>query len=127
MKLTDSSGASVEFTDDLEWVDELSYTPVAQSYETSVMGSLLVQEGMLTAGRPVTLVGGGDVWVDYKTVKALREMLTKTGLKLTLVSGDVISVKFRHQDTPIEAMPIQRRRSYDDTAKFTLTLRFMEL
>ena len=62
----------ITLPDDLLWINEFDWNPVAQSTERSLTGALLVQERQLIHGRPIVLSGNGEAgWVSRLTVKSL--------------------------------------------------------
>ena len=90
----------IELPDDLLWVDEFDWNPVAQDIERSLTGALMVQEQAKLYGRPITLTGGDEAgWVTRATVlelMALAEVPSKI-MKLTFVDGRVFLVRFNYQ------------------------------
>lgn len=121
---------AIELPENLYWQDEYRWTPVVQTREYSLTGALVVEEGIRQAGRPVTLTtpeGGG--WISRTTVEALRATLDdEATLTLTLHDGRAISVRWRHDDIPIEAEPILPGLADPDaTALYRITLRFIEV
>lgn len=60
---------------DLEWVDELDWTPVVQDVGYSMTGSLFIQQGVKQTGRLITLEGKDNMaWVSRQTAEALRSL-----------------------------------------------------
>ena len=56
---------------DLFWTNEFDWNAQRQNLRRSVTGALLVQESAVTAGRPITLVGGDDFgWMSRDQVDA---------------------------------------------------------
>lgn len=101
---------------DLQWVDEFSWVALGVTAKVSLTGAEIVQTGTLQAGRPITLQGGQDfAWVDYATVEALRSLAVAAGATytLTLPDGRTFNVRFRAEETPIEASPVLHRVSPD--------------
>lgn len=104
--------------DDLLWIDEFLYSPVAQSRDISLAGSLIVQSMIATAGRPVTLSGDADyAWATRQLVQDLSDYCaTDPQMVLTLTDGRVFNVRFLQPDgsnpgaasstPPIEAKPV---------------------
>lgn len=113
----------------LEWVDEYQYSSVKQDKQATIGGGIIVSESITTAGRPITLVGGEFVWVDKTVIDDLVNLLNVAGkiYTLTLADARVFNVMFDRSSTPLEAKPVLRKNVQDGTAKYTLTLRFMEV
>lgn len=107
---------------DLQWVDELSWVPLGMTATVSLTGAEIVQSGTLQAGRPVTLQGGTDfAWVNYATVTALLALAaTGNTYTLTLPDARTFTVRFRAEDTPVEAAPVAHRTTADTTQRDAL-------
>jgi hypothetical protein len=70
---------------DLLWVDEYAYTPVKQTINTAVDGSLVIEAAAALTGRPITLQGGDDyAWISKATLESLRLKQATPGLVMTL-------------------------------------------
>lgn len=52
-----SQTITITLPTDLNWTDEYKWTPVVQSQEYAISGSLIVEEWVKQAGRPITLQG----------------------------------------------------------------------
>jgi len=51
------NATTAHLSDRLAWTDEYSWSPVVQATAPSTTGALLVDVGVLQAGRPITLEG----------------------------------------------------------------------
>jgi len=121
---------SITFTDQLVWSDEFSWSPVQQSQQYSIGGTLVIQEAKKLSGRPVTLIGGGSVWETKLTIKALHaaSLLTYQQFTLTLNDGRALTVMFDKQNNPIEATALFTGQDELDSDQYTInTLRFVEV
>lgn len=131
MSITLAVGPTVlTLNPDLFWADELSYSPVQQSVETTITGALDVQIASRLAGRPITLQPEDDrsAWEPYTTVAQLRNWAAVPGLQLTLtLRGTVRTVMFRHQDGGFEATPVAHWRDVDSTDQYRCVIRLMEV
>ncbi len=114
----------------LYWADEYDWSPVQQQAEYTLTGALILEEATRQAGRPITLTTpeGGD-WTDRATVDSLRAKLTaNTTMTLTLHDGRSFPVRWRHDDTPLEAKPVLEGLANPDAAAlYHLTLRLIEV
>lgn len=98
----------------LVWIDEFSWSPIVQSFEYSIEGSLLLTEYSKLAGRPITLVGQQDgnsssAWMLRSDLLALNSALLVPGAEflLTLLDTSTHNVTaVRGGDGPIKAVPI---------------------
>ncbi len=116
---------------DLEWEDEISWTPIAQNSDYSASGALLLQESVRLSGRPITLVGSGNVGY-LKRTKVL-ELLVKRNqpglvMVLTLNDARIINVMFAQSQTAIDVVPIKSTHNFDENRYYRVNaLRFMEV
>jgi len=97
---------------DMQWSDEFSWVALGMTAKVTLTGAEIVQSGALQAGRPITLQGGPDfAWLDYATVEALRTLAIAAGATYTLTLPDArtYQVRFRGEDTPVEATPVLHR------------------
>ena len=119
----------ITLPDDLPWINEFDWNPVAQSTGCSLTGALLVQKEPFTHGRSVVLSGNGEAgWVSRLTVKslyALSKAVNKT-MSLTLPDGRQFSVIFdRSNRAPVEARQVMPFAYPDDDNQYLLTLRLL--
>lgn len=118
----------VTLPDDLQWIDEFDWAPVAQSTDYTIGGSLVVQEGAKAAGRYITLSGGDWAWIERSAVLALRALMTAGRvMTLDLVDGRSFSVMWRHGDNPVKATPVIFQAPPDDADPYYIELRLIEV
>ncbi len=114
--------------DDLVWVDETDWTPVAQSEEYFLAGSLGVQTSVRLSGRPMTLTRrNGEVWASRTLILSLMALAAEPGKEMTLTihDGRVFKVMFRHSDgPPLVAEQVIEYHDPPDWAYYTLALHF---
>jgi len=126
-----SDDITIELPDDLHWVDEFDWSPVAQSAEYTLGGCLVIEESAKLAGRPITLGGAHDDmgWVTRETVLALqgRRNIPGRTFTLTLKDARTFTVVFRQSDTPITAVPVLAWNQTESGHWYSLALRFMEV
>lgn len=102
--------------DQIEWVDEFEWTPVAQEQERSLTGALLLQYGTKLYGRPVTLKSGGACWFPLSVVRSLEVLRDIPGkvMPLTLPDGRQFHVVFDHsKEAPLQARQLFRQVAPD--------------
>lgn len=132
-EIDDGEGTVIVFSDDLEWVDEFEWTPVEQSKDYTIGGSLIIQEATKLAGRPITLKGGNEVFVTRSQVTELNDEATISSGKsytLTLPDGRTKTVAFDHGGSgavEASAPSIFRQRTMQAASLYNLTIRFIEL
>lgn len=105
---------AIELPPDMDWPNRIVGWAIGQDIQTTVTGSLIVQQSERQAGRPITLrsVRGGrsdGAIVTFATVQALQAAVDAgDAMTLTIPSYDgpaeVFSVMF-DQANPIEAAP----------------------
>lgn len=91
----------------LRWSDEFAWSPLAQASEYGLTGSLLVEQTLKQAGRPITLVGGRDfAWMTRSEVSTLKTLLD-TGAAMTLTLHDARSFTvIPAADEPLTVTPL---------------------
>ena len=111
---------------DMDWRDEFGWTPVEHSTDYSMTGALVVQEGERQDGRPITLFGGREVWIERATIEALYAMASIPDQRMTLALwGRSFTVMFRRP--AIEAEPIRRLANPSAEHKYAVTINLMEI
>lgn len=129
---------SIMLPKDLKWEDEFGWNPVAQVYEYSTEGNLLIQESTKKAGRHITLVGLADMaWLSRQEMQVLIQMRNHMGLVMNLTffdtknSNNVLfthKVMFRHMDNAIEYHLIKQWDQYEEDAWHIIdAIRLMEV
>lgn len=104
---------SIVLPSGLRWQDEHAWSPVSQSMEYSLTGSLVIDEATKQAGRPITLVGGQNfAWLakgDLEDLLAALGAAPEGGLTLTLHDARQFQVLARHgTDGAVSAYPVPR-------------------
>ncbi len=99
---------TLDLPDAMEWVDELTWSPVQQSKTYTTTGALLIEEATRQSGRPITLQGGEDrTWCTRALVLTLRTWAASPGAVLTLVLRGVSrQVTFDHERGALEGLPV---------------------
>ena len=133
-KLTNiSTSAVIELDDELYPTDEHNWSPVVATTDYTLSGSLVVQQGVRLAGKPITLQSQEDLgWLTRATVNALRAECAKPNMffRLDYIADDSIQrvkVMFDHAKNPIEATPLKGFISPRADDFFLVTLRFIEV
>jgi len=134
----------VRLPQDLEWIDETTYSPIKQKIDLTLTGALVVQESAQLAGRPITLQGKDDMaWIKRDIVQQLMNMRDIPGLFMTLqfVEYDPVTdtygvvhplldfeVVFRHFDAPVlDCESVKRFDNFEPDAWFKVrNIKFME-
>lgn len=129
ISITDGT-ISVDLPEDMFWVDQHSWTPVEQSVATSITGAAIVDIGVRTAGRPITLVSDeAHAWMTYAVVTQLKTWADSPGKQLTLSLRNAnFTVMFRHQEKPaVDVSSVIDYSTPDAQDWFFGTLKFMEV
>jgi hypothetical protein len=121
----------ITLPDGLIWVDQYSWTPVAQNVSVSLAGVMLLQEAVQAGGRPITLEGGDDQsWATRAAIDALYAMAMTADKVMSLDLGidGIHQVVWRRDQPPIAAEPVLRTVGpTGDTIYAVMALRFMEI
>ena len=121
---------TITLPDELEWVDESSWSEVVSNIGYSVAGSLLEQTSSKLSGRTITLQGKSDSgWISRSTLEALLTLRdSNVTMTLTLEDARTFSVRFRYFETPIEVVSVRGFNNYDSGAKYIVNaIRLMEV
>jgi hypothetical protein len=127
--LTDGT-TTITLPADTLWRDETDWSPVEQSVEHTLSGSLDVQVGTRLAGRPITLGGEESAsWLARVTILDLIVWAEVAGQELTLgYHGRTFTVMFRHHDAPaVDAKAIVEKVPPADEDWYWFTLKLMEV
>lgn len=126
-----ASATTITLPDALNWVDEYSWSPVQQTSTYTTTGALLIEEGVMQAGRPITLEGKVEAtWCPRAMVDQLHAWANTAGIVLTLtLRGLSHSVTFNHAKGALQGLPVL---FYADSAIasddwYVPTLSFLEL
>ena len=115
----------------LLWTDRNDWSPVVESAERTVTGSLVVEPWTRTGGRPITLESESDEFgvLPRQIVDSLQAWAAIPGLTLTLDwHGESLGVMFRQAAGPaISARPIHPAGAPQSSDYMTLTLRLRTL
>lgn len=138
-----SQGVDIPIPQDLEWVDEFTWSPVQQKVETSLTGALVIQESVQLKGRPITLQGKDDMaWINRTTGEILLNLKNIPALTMQLrfqhyaidtmtFSGVPLvdyEVMFRHYEPPpLELESVLRFDNFESTSWYKVrNIKFME-
>ena len=128
-----NAGQTLELPQDLIWVDELTWSAVAQKTERGIFGTLIIDAMARNGGQPITLQGDGNsAWISRATLRVLKAWAAVPGLRMTLrIRGDDFVVVFNHGDAEeTRAMAMQSVVEYSDPEdgdySCSLVLRFLE-
>lgn len=134
MKLIDQvTLQELALPNDLLWTDELSWTPVVATNTYTLTGSLIIEQGVRQAGRPITLQADPDMaWVTRTTVETLRAWSAITDRRFKLVlqyptDTREFLVVFRHDGDPIQASPVKGFPEHRPDDWFRVALKFLEV
>lgn len=127
------SAVSIDLPDDLLWADELTWSPVNQSTERGIFGTLIVDVMKRSGGRPITLQGSGNsAWISRSTLKQIAALLAMPGLKMDLsIRGESFTVIFDHgSDETTKSISMEDVVDFSDKEDSdyycSLVLRFLE-
>lgn len=125
------NGATTVLPEDLAWTNEYSWSPVTQKVSPSITGSLIVDVGVLSAGRQIELTGDRDrAWMTRGVADQLRAIAQVGGASMTLLLRGVSrTVMFDHERGAFEAqpLPLEDYSDPDDGDRVIPRLRFIEI
>jgi len=114
----------------LIWADKYNWTPVSQSVDISLTGTLVIQEAAQLSGRPITLAGGDRFcWAPRSVIDTLYDTLQTAGLTMTLNLGDDGShqVVWRRDSQPLEVAPVVAYSDPNDETQYMINaMRFLK-
>ena len=119
----------LELPGDMRWTDEFDWQALAQSnVQYSLGGAAIIQQGMMLAGRPITL-GGDWVWLARATLATLAIWADVPELEMTLTTPDgrSLNVTFRTHDGALQASPVRWMHDEDDDAWYHAEIRLMTI
>ncbi len=122
---------SITLPDDLLWINEFDWNPVAQNTDRSLTGGLLVQEQSKNYGRSIELSGGEEAaWVSRTVVMNLLALSQIANKVMTLTLPDLrqYTVIFdRSTGSPIEARQILPYAYPGDDYYYSLRIRLLTI
>lgn len=136
------SGTTLTIPDDMLWIDEFEWTPMAQSVSYSITGAVIIQSALKQKGRAITLQGGQDFgWIDRSVLVAVTAWSRIPSAALTLVlRGSTYAVAFDHvagatatvtarqsKSGAVYGTPLVDYSSVADTDPYIATIRFIEV
>jgi hypothetical protein len=123
------NGTTLALPLEMAWPDEFGWSPVQQSSERSITGSLIVDVAAKTGGRPITLQGGDEFgWMTRADVTTLQTWRAVPGAQMTLLfRGVTRTVAFDHESTALEYQAIADYADPLPGDPCAVTLRFLEL
>lgn len=135
MRLVDQTSlAEIALPNDLLWTDEFKWTPVSSTGSYSLAGSLIIEQGVKLAGRPITLEPPEleMAWVPRSTVHALKEAAALPARKFKLLleyptDSREFLVVFAPDTDPVEASPVKGFPEHTPDAWFQVKLKFVEV
>ena len=125
-------GTTLTLNHDLHWDDEFAWTALEQTIDRSVTGAMIVQQGVRTYGRAITLKSPTDDMGAITRAQALQiQTWSHTPEQpLTLVlRGATHKVLFNHTGdaAPFEMAPMSTIHNTTGTDLMLVTLRFITI
>ena len=119
----------VDLPEDMYWQDEFDWQALAQATpQYSLGGAVIVQQGTMLAGRPITL-SGEWIWLPRATLLTLAAWADVPELEMTLTAPDGrnLNVTFRTHDGALQASPVRWMHDEDDDAWYHAEIRLMTI
>lgn len=118
---------TIELPDDLEWPDEFTHEPVAQTVTPTLTGALIIEPQLKPEGRPITLQSNGASWATRALVLQLAALNRTTAPMTLTIYGQTHSVMWDREDKSFEAVPIMRFAEPGKHPFYYITLRLLEV
>lgn len=134
MRLIDQTTLqTIVLPNDLLWADEFEWSAVESTNTYTLTGSLIVEQGVKQAGRPISLRAEPDMaWVTRATVDQLRAAAAIAGRQFQLVleypnDTRTFLVIFDTTSNPISAAPVKGFPGHLASDFFRVELKFLEI
>jgi len=121
---------AIEIPDDLHWVDEHDWTPIAQTEQFTLTGSLVVDQGAKSAGRPITLTSGEapkGAAIDGALLTLLKSKVSSGVAMVLYYRGVSFDVMWRGNNPITATSLVPELADPDADSLFWITLRFIEV
>ena len=134
MKLIHRDGTVLVLPNDLLWQDEFEWSPVSAVHEYALNGTLLIEESVKQAGRPISLSPPDNMqaWVSRATLQKLKDWAAQPKMRFTLqfeyaTDKREFMVMFNHQQSPMGGSPVLGFPSHNAKDWFLTELKFVEV
>lgn len=118
----------LELPNDLFWADEFDWSPLSQKESRSITGALIIESGVMTGGRPITLAGSDtSAWIARSALQQLYGLLANNAEMVLQLNGVSRNVRFNHGQTPIKAQPVVDYAAPAADDHYTITIRLIEV
>ncbi|RLB67169.1 MAG: hypothetical protein DRH04_08355 [Deltaproteobacteria bacterium] len=115
--------ASLTLPEGLYWSDKYDWTPVKQSVEILLTGTLLIEEAAQLAGREITLIGGRNYcWALQSAIDSIYALTQTAALEMTLdlAADGIYQVMWRRDVTPLTAKQFSIYSEPDDDTLYSI-------
>ena len=118
---------NIELPDDLIWLDEFDWSPVEQLQTYTLTGSIVFESALKHGGRTIMIgEGSSRVHTTRAVVDALYAKLSiNAEMTLTLQDSREFTVRFHHENKPIDAKPVFDYRIKNPADPYHLTFRLI--
>jgi hypothetical protein len=109
--------------DDLFWIDEFGWSPVASSFEYTTTGAGILEVSSKQTGRPITLGAESDehCWVTRAEVLALKALADVAGKEMALTLYDRnFTTFFAPKVKPFDVSPVWKEMPVEDGDRWVL-------
>jgi len=109
--------------DDLFWIDEFDWSPVAASLEYTTTGAGIIETSLMQTGRPITLAAESDeyCWITREKVLALKALADVPGKEMTLSLYDrTFTTIFAPGKKPFAVKPVWREMPVEESDRLVL-------
>lgn len=127
-----ATSETIQLEDGFFWSDE-NWSQIQQSQNYSPNGTLIVQNGVKQAGRPITLEPANNKkgWIklgDLNRLRTWQNLHEQFTLQFEWPHDKrQFNVIFNHKDGALESTPIKKGPATSLNDYFNVTMRFLEL
>jgi hypothetical protein len=119
---------ALALTSDLLWIDEYTWTTIAQQEDVMADGSVVIQAEAQQTGRPITLLGGDTFgWVKKSVVESLKALAETPNLLMTLTLNDASTFTVVFTKDRFTAATVCDNNNPDSEFLYTISLYLMVL
>jgi len=118
---------SLVLPDDLQWVDEFTWTPVQNDVVYLLNGSVLISSIARTSGRPITLVSQENgAFLTRTMIESLYTISGTADLEMVVTLHDERSFDVKFNTVPFTAKPIVFFSPQINTDYYSVSINLIE-
>lgn len=134
MKLINQDNEELLLPNDLWWSDEFEWSSVTAAHEYALDGTLIVEQAVKQAGRPITLKQPDSTmaWISRSTLQKLKQWADIQDARFTLKfeyeqDKRVFTVIFDNRSSPLSGSPVIGFPQHGSNDWFVSEIRLIEV